>query len=118
MDKAEPGLPPGLAKKTFGKDFTNKVPGTTHISIVDADGNALSLTASIESAFGSHLWAAGFLLNNELTDFSFIPVDDKGAPVANAVAAGKRPRSSMAPTIVFDTQGTPEIVTGQPPGSP
>jgi gamma-glutamyltranspeptidase/glutathione hydrolase len=117
MDKAEPGLPPGLAKKTFGKDFTNEVPGTTHISIIDADGNALSLTASIESAFGSHLWAAGFLLNNELTDFSFIPVDDKGAPVANAVAPGKRPRSSMAPTIVFDTQGTPEIVTGSPGGS-
>lgn len=117
MEKAEPGLPPGLAKKTFGKDFTNEVPGTTQISIVDADGNALSMTATIESAFGSHLWAAGFLLNNELTDFSFIPVDENGAPVANAVAGGKRPRSSMAPTIVLDSQGTPEIVTGSPGGS-
>jgi gamma-glutamyltranspeptidase/glutathione hydrolase len=117
MDKAEPGLPPGLAKKTFGKDFTNEVPGTTQISIVDADGNALSMTATIESAFGSHLWAAGFLLNNQLTDFSFIPVDETGALVANAVAGGKRPRSSMAPTIVLDSQGTPEIVTGSPGGS-
>lgn len=117
MDKAEPGLPPGLAKKTFGKDFTNEVPGTTQISIVDADGNALSMTATIESAFGSHLWAAGFLLNNQLTDFSFIPVDATGALVANAVAGGKRPRSSMAPTIVLDSQGTPEIVTGSPGGS-
>jgi gamma-glutamyltranspeptidase/glutathione hydrolase len=117
MDKAEPGLPPGLAKKTYGKDFTNEVPGTTQVSIMDADGNALSMTATIESAFGSHLWAAGFLLNNELTDFSFVPVDEKGAPVANAVAGGKRPRSSMAPTIVLDSQGTPEIITGSPGGS-
>jgi len=117
MDKAEPGLPPGLAKKTFGIDFTHEVPGTTQISIIDADGNALSMTATIESAFGSHLWAAGFLLNNELTDFSFIPADETGAVVANAVAGGKRPRSSMAPTIVLDPQGTPEIVTGSPGGS-
>jgi gamma-glutamyltranspeptidase/glutathione hydrolase len=117
IDKAKPGLPPGLAKKTFGKDFTNEVPGTTQVSIIDDDGNALSMTATIESAFGSHLWASGFLLNNELTDFSFRPVDDHGNAVANAVAGGKRPRSSMAPTIVLDSQGTPEIVTGSPGGS-
>jgi gamma-glutamyltranspeptidase/glutathione hydrolase len=117
MAKAEPGLPPGLAKKTFGKDFTNEVPGTTQVSIIDDDGNALSMTATIESAFGSHLWAAGFLLNNELTDFSFVPVDADGNVVANAVAGGKRPRSSMAPTIVLDAHGTPEIVTGSPGGS-
>ncbi|HEY8194223.1 MAG TPA: gamma-glutamyltransferase [Hyphomicrobium sp.] len=117
MEKAEPGLPPGLAKKTFGKDFTNEVPGTTQVSIIDDDGNALSMTATIESAFGSHLWAAGFLLNNELTDFSFVPVDADGNVVANAVAGGKRPRSSMAPTIVLDQHGTPEIVTGSPGGS-
>jgi gamma-glutamyltranspeptidase/glutathione hydrolase len=117
MDKAEPGLPPGLAKKTFGVDATHEVPGTTQISIIDDDGNALSMTATIESAFGSHLWAAGFLLNNELTDFSFEPVDAEGNAVANAVAGGKRPRSSMAPTIVLDSEGTPEIVTGSPGGS-
>ena len=75
------------------------------------------MTATIESAFGSHLWAAGFLLNNELTDFSFVPVDANGTAVANAVAGGKRPRSSMAPTIVLDSQGNPEIVTGSPGGS-
>jgi gamma-glutamyltranspeptidase/glutathione hydrolase len=117
MDKAEPGLPPGLAKKTFGVDATHEVPGTTQVSIIDDDGNALSMTATIESAFGSHLWAAGFLLNNELTDFSFEPVDAQGNAVANAVAGGKRPRSSMAPTIVLDAKGTPEIVTGSPGGS-
>ena len=117
MAKPEPGLPPGLAKKAFGKDATHEVPGTTHISIVDDEGNAVSMTASIESAFGSHLWAAGFLLNNELTDFSFVPVDANGNAIANAVAGGKRPRSSMAPTIVLDRQGNPEIVTGSPGGS-
>ena len=117
MAKPEPGLPPGLAKKAFGKDATHELPGTTHLSIIDDEGNAVSMTASIESAFGSHLWAAGFLLNNELTDFSFVPVDANGNVIANAVAGGKRPRSSMAPTIVLDKQGNPEIVTGSPGGS-
>ena len=117
MPKPEPGLPPRLAKKTFGRDATNEVPGTTHMSIIDDEGNVVSMTASIESAFGSHLWAAGFLLNNELTDFSFAPVDANGTAIANAVAGGKRPRSSMAPTIVLDSQGNPEIVTGSPGGS-
>jgi len=117
IEKAEPGFPPGLAKKTFGVDATYEVPGTTQVSIVDDDGNAFAMTATIESAFGSHLWAKGFLLNNELTDFSFRPVDDNGVAVANAVAGGKRPRSSMAPTIVLGADGTPEIVTGSPGGS-
>jgi gamma-glutamyltranspeptidase / glutathione hydrolase len=117
MAKAEPGLPPGLAKKAFGDDATREVPGTTQVSIVDDDGNAVSMTATIESAFGSHLWAAGFLLNNQMTDFSFAPVDANGNAVANAVAGGKRPRSSMAPTIVLGPNGEPEIVTGSPGGS-
>ncbi len=117
MAKAEPGLPPGLAKKAFGDDATREVPGTTQVSIVDDDGNAVSMTATIESAFGSHLWAAGFLLNNQMTDFSFTPVDANGNAVANAVAGGKRPRSSMAPTIVLSANGEPEIVTGSPGGS-
>ncbi len=117
MGSVEPGLPPGAAKKTFGVDATYEVPGTTQVSIVDDDGNALSMTATVESAFGSHLWARGFLLNNELTDFSFEPVDAKGLAVANAVAGGKRPRSSMAPTIVLGADGTPAIVTGSPGGS-
>ncbi len=117
MEKAEAGLPPGLAKKTFGIDATYEVPGTTQVSIIDDAGNAFAMTATIESAFGSHLWAKGFLLNNELTDFSFVPVDANGIAVANAVAGGKRPRSSMAPTIVFGADGAPEIVTGSPGGS-
>lgn len=117
MEKAEPGFPPGLAKKTFGIDATHEVPGTTHVSIIDGEGNALAMTVTIENAFGSRLWAAGFLLNNELTDFSFAPVDANGEAIANAVAGGKRPRSSMAPTIVLDSAGRPEIVTGSPGGS-
>lgn len=117
MAKADPGFPPGLAKKTFGIDATHEVPGTTQVSIIDDDGNALAMTATIENGFGSHLWAKGFLLNNELTDFSFVPVDATGTAVANAVEGGKRPRSSMAPTIVLGVDGSPEIVTGSPGGS-
>ena len=117
MERAEPGLPPGLAKKGYGIDTTHEVPGTSQISIIDDDGNALSMTTTVESAFGSHLWASGFLLNNQLTDFAFTPIDKDGRAVANAVAPGKRPRSSMAPTIVLDASGRPEMVTGSPGGS-
>lgn len=116
MPKAEAGTPPGLPKRA-GRDATHEAPGTSHISIVDDAGNAVSMTTTIESAFGSHLWATGFLLNNEMTDFSFRPFDAGGNPVANAVQAGKRPRSSMAPLLVFDKDGKLEIVTGSPGGS-
>jgi len=75
------------------------------------------MTTSIEAVFGSRLWAAGFLLNNELTDFSFRPFDRAGRPLANAVGPGKRPRSSMAPTIVFDQAGKPWAALGSPGGS-
>ena len=75
------------------------------------------MTTTIEAAFGSRLWAAGFLLNNELTDFAFRPVDRAGRPLANAVGPGKRPRSSMAPTIVFDERGKPWAALGSPGGS-
>ena len=75
------------------------------------------MTTTIEGGFGSHNWAAGFLLNNELTDFSFRPVDAEGRPIANAVGPGKRPRSSMAPTIVFDKSGKVLAVLGSPGGS-
>jgi gamma-glutamyltranspeptidase/glutathione hydrolase len=75
------------------------------------------MTSTIEAAFGSRLWAAGFLLNNELTDFAFRPVDGAGRPLANAVGPGKRPRSSMAPTIVFDAEGRPWAALGSPGGS-
>jgi gamma-glutamyltranspeptidase/glutathione hydrolase len=116
-DKPKAGEPPGLKRQSFGVDATVERSGTSHISIIDAAGNAVSMTTTIEGGFGSHNWAAGFLLNNELTDFSFVPVDAVGQPVANAVAPGKRPRSSMAPTIVFDTQRNVEAVLGSPGGS-
>ncbi len=89
--------------------------GTSHVVIVDGDGNAVSLTTTIESGFGSRLMAAGFLLNNELTDFSFRPEVD-GRPVANRVEPGKRPRSSMAPTIVLQ-DGRPHLLVGSPGGA-
>jgi gamma-glutamyltranspeptidase/glutathione hydrolase len=117
MRRPNPGQPPGLGKQSFGLDATRENVGTSHISIIDKDGNAVSMTTTIEGAFGSHIWAAGFLLNNELTDFSFRPVDAQGRPVANRVGSGKRPRSSMAPTIVFNKDGDVEAVLGSPGGS-
>jgi len=117
VDKPKAGEPPGLKRQSFGVDATIERAGTSHISIIDDAGNAVAMTTTIEGGFGSHNWAAGFLLNNELTDFSFVPVDAAGHPVANAVAPGKRPRSSMAPTIVFDRQRNVEAVLGSPGGS-
>jgi gamma-glutamyltranspeptidase/glutathione hydrolase len=87
------------------------------MSIVDAQGNAVSMTTTIESAFGSYQMVRGFLLNNELTDFSFTPTDAAGVPIANRVEPGKRPRSSMAPSIVFDDHGRLFAVVGSPGGS-
>lgn len=91
--------------------------GTSHISVIDEAGNAVSMTTTIEDGFGARLMTAGgFLLNNELTDFSFLPEED-GKPVANRVEPGKRPRSSMAPTLVFDAFGRLYAVVGSPGGS-
>ncbi|MEM9782555.1 MAG: gamma-glutamyltransferase [Pseudomonadota bacterium] len=117
--RAEAGTPPMRRGLWRAPDATPSRPGTTHVSVIDATGLALSVTASIEQAFGSGRMAAGFLLNNELTDFSFRPTGDDGAPVANAVGPGKRPRSSMAPTIVtaLDAPLTARIVIGSPGGS-
>jgi gamma-glutamyltranspeptidase/glutathione hydrolase len=96
-------------------DEALELPSTTHIAIVDAAGNALSMTSTIEDAFGSRLMAGGYLLNNELTDFSFRTQKD-GVPIANRVEPGKRPRSSMSPTIVLE-KGRPVLVIGSPGGS-
>ena len=112
---APAGRPPG-AVEPVGRDDRDGRPGTSHVAIVDADGNAVSLTTTIEGAFGSQLMVDGFLLNNELTDFSFRPEID-GAPVANSVEPGKRPRSSMAPTLVLDADGRLVLVLGSPGGS-
>ncbi|MDU8942713.1 gamma-glutamyltransferase [Ovoidimarina sediminis] len=99
----------------WGADASIELPSTSHISIVDAAGNALSMTTTIENGFGSRLMTNGFLLNNELTDFSFRTHAD-GWPIANRVEPGKRPRSSMSPTIVLK-DGAPVLVVGSPGGS-
>jgi gamma-glutamyltranspeptidase/glutathione hydrolase len=87
-----------------------EAPGTSHFSIVDAEGNVVSMTTTIEATFGSRVMVRGFLLNNELTDFDFLPGG------ANEVRAGKRPRSSMSPTIVFSSAGDVRLVVGSPGG--
>lgn len=115
MGSAAPGEPPGEFDPT-APDNSAKDSGTSHVSIVDRWGNALSMTTTIESSFGNGVMVNGFLLNNELTDFSFSP-SSNGIPIANRVQANKRPRSSMSPTIVFDKHGRVEIVTGSPGGS-
>ncbi len=113
---APAGNPPWREAMVWSPDTSLELTGTSHISIVDAAGNAVSLTTTIESGFGSNLMVRGFLLNNELTDFSFRPEAD-GRPIANRVEPGKRPRSSMAPTLVFDPDGELLMVVGSPGGS-
>ncbi|WP_332677925.1 gamma-glutamyltransferase family protein [Brevundimonas sp.] len=112
---AEAGAPPGGV--FAGPDATQEPAGTSHLVVVDARGNAVSMTTTVESVFGSGRMAAGFFLNNQLTDFSFTPTRPDGAPAANAVAAGKRPRSSMAPVIVLDRQGRFLGAFGSPGGT-
>ena len=117
MGNAEPGIPPGVFDPSAPDNSLTEA-GTSHVSIVDRYGNALSMTTTIESSFGNGVMVHGFLLNNELTDFSFDAIDtDTGLPIANRVQPNKRPRSSMSPTIVFDEDGRVEIVTGSPGGS-
>ena len=117
MGLAAPGTPGVKKGRLAAPDQSAEQPSTTHFSVVDGDGNAVVMTSSIESAFGSRLMTeGGFLLNNQLTDFSFVAERD-GAPVANRVAAGKRPRSSMAPTLVFDAAGNLVMAIGSPGGS-
>lgn len=111
------GNPAGWQGTLTGGDGSLKPPGTTHLSIVDSYGNILSMTSSIENAFGSRVMVDGYLLNNQLTDFAFEPNDEAGNPKANRVQAGKRPRSSMSPTIIFDPQGNPFMVVGSAGGS-
>ncbi len=120
MGKAHAGEPFPGALALRGLDDSPELPSTSHISIVDAAGNAVSMTTSIEQAFGSKIFVEGFLLNNQLTDFSLSPVDEHGRPVANRVEGGKRPRSTMAPTIVL-APASPHpklrLVVGSPGGS-
>ena len=115
MGKAEAGEPPWRQGALRAPDVQAERPGTSHFVIVDSHGDMISMTTTIESGFGSLLMSNGFLLNNEMTDFSFVPEKD-GAPVANRVQAGKRPRSSMAPTVVL-RDGRPMLLLGSPGGS-
>jgi gamma-glutamyltranspeptidase/glutathione hydrolase len=107
------GNPPGAVPRTAA--ISGEVAGTTHFSAVDAKGSIANMTSTIEGPFGSQLIAGGFFLNNELTDFTFAPEKD-GAPVANRVEGGKRPLSSMAPTIVFNREGKPVLALGSAGG--
>jgi gamma-glutamyltranspeptidase / glutathione hydrolase len=125
MGHAAPGVPAiaqpagkqAAAWRSLGTAAALEFPSTSHICIVDRYGNALAMTTTIEDAFGSRLMTrSGFLLNNELTDFAFVP-EEGGRPVANRVEAGKRPRSAMAPTIVYDRSGRVMMVAGSPGGS-
>jgi gamma-glutamyltranspeptidase / glutathione hydrolase len=107
------GNPPGAAPRTAA--ISGEVAGTTHFSAADRDGNIANMTSTIEGPFGSQLIAGGFFLNNELTDFTFAP-EKNGAPVANKVMGGKRPLSSMSPTIVFDADGRAVLALGSAGG--
>ncbi|MGY4801801.1 gamma-glutamyltransferase [Teichococcus aerofrigidensis] len=118
-DRAHPAPRPGLPRWREGRlapQPTQPEFGTSQVSIVDAAGNAVSMTTTVEDAFGARLLVEGFFLNNELTDFSFRPEID-GRPVANRVEGGKRPRSSMAPSLVFDRDGRLVAVLGSPGGA-
>ncbi len=113
LSKYEAGTPPGAQPRTAG--ISSEVPATTHFVAADSAGNVASMTSTIEGPFGSQLVANGYFLNNELTDFTFMPVKN-GAPVANAVAPGKRPLSSMSPTIVYDRKGRVVLAVGSAGG--
>jgi gamma-glutamyltranspeptidase/glutathione hydrolase len=122
MKVAQPGHP-AETKTAYAPMPAQEEYGTSHISVIDKDGNAVAMTTTIEAVFGSRLMVnsgqgrqGGFLLNNELTDFSFAPTDAKGLPVANRVEAGKRPRSSMSPTLVFEKETGKLKMTGGSPG--
>jgi gamma-glutamyltranspeptidase/glutathione hydrolase len=122
MKIAMPGTPAGL-KTSQAPQSEQPEYGTSHISIVDADGHALAMTTTIEAIWGAHLMSdggtglpGGFMLNNELTDFSFAPSDAQGRPIANRVQPGKRPRSSMSPTLVFDRRDGRFVMSVGSPG--
>ena len=122
MKVAQPGQPGGIPS-TLGQMPLQTEYGTSHISVVDAQGRAVAMTTTIEAAFGARRMVTtdpsrpgGFLLNNQLTDFSFAPSDAQGRPIANRVEPGKRPRSSMSPTLVFDKASGQLLMSGGSPG--
>ncbi len=122
MKAAQPGQPAGV-KTSYAPMPAQTEYGTSHISVVDAQGRAVAMTTTIEAAFGARRMVStdparpgGFLLNNQLTDFSFAPTDAQGRPIANRVEPGKRPRSSMSPTLVFDKDSGELLMSGGSPG--
>ncbi|MDP3414100.1 MAG: gamma-glutamyltransferase family protein [Polaromonas sp.] len=115
MKTGKPGVP-GAVSTAYAPMPEQPEYGTSHISIIDGFGNSIAMTTTIEDAFGSRQMVRGFLLNNELTDFSYAPADAEGKPVANRVQPGKRPRSSMAPTLVFDKATGQLVMSGGSPG--
>jgi gamma-glutamyltranspeptidase/glutathione hydrolase len=122
LDQRMPSVAPGnprhaqLRRFPISHDTSREIPATSHVSVIDASGNAVAMTTTIENAFGSRVFVRGFLLNNQLTDFAFVPKDGD-RDVANAVAPGKRPRSSMSPTIVVDAGGELVATIGSPGGA-
>jgi gamma-glutamyltranspeptidase/glutathione hydrolase len=116
MGKAVAGVPV-RASRALADGVSPEMPSTSHLSVIDAQGTAVAMTTTVESAFGSRQMVDGFLLNNELTDFSYANADENG-PIANRVQGGKRPRSSMAPTMVFERNGGKFLLSiGSPGGS-
>src|SRR5262249_25562858 len=109
----EPGDPPRQAAYNYAPGVMVDHPSTTHFTVVDKDGNVVAMTSSIQLGFGSHILVDGFFLNNELTDFSMVPTVN-GKLVANAAGPGKRPLSSMSPTIVLDKDGKLVMAVGSP----
>ncbi len=113
MGAPRAGLPQGAVALADAPE--TEAAGTSHVSVVDAEGNAVAMTTTIENQFGSRIMVRGFLLNNQMTDFAFAP-EFEGRPAANRLEPGKRPRSSMAPTFVFDREGRLQMVLGSPGG--
>jgi gamma-glutamyltranspeptidase/glutathione hydrolase len=111
-----PGNPLPAAAWEYAPGAGEERPSTSHFSIVDRFGDAVAMTTSVQGAFGSQLMVGGFILNNQLTDFEYVPVRD-GKPVANRIEGGKRPLSSMSPTMVLDERGRLRLVVGSPGGT-
>ena len=116
MGRAAHGVPAGV-QMSWAPDLDSEMPATSHLSVVDREGNAVSMTSTIEAQFGSRIMVRGFLLNNQLTDFALNP-QQAGRWVANRVEPGKRPRSTMSPTLVFDDQGRLFMTLGSPGAVP
>ncbi len=116
QSQVAPGDPPGRHAANWGDGQAPELPSTSTLNVIDRDGNAVAMTATVENAFGSRIMVRGFLLNNELTDFSFLPTDPEGRPVANRVEPGKRPLSAMAPTLVFAPDGRLALSVGSAGG--